>query len=80
MKFSFNKMLCSIHLLIYSSVLFIEINSYGIFSSRFKRDLSNYQPKCSPQTTAVDQVIDSSYQNETSRKKRFVLFPDLYYF
>jgi hypothetical protein len=80
MKFSFNKMLCSIHLLIYSSVLFIEINSYEIFSSRFKRDLSNYQPKCSPQTTAVDQVIDSSYQNETSRKKRFVLFPEFILF
>jgi hypothetical protein len=60
------------HLLIYSSVIFNIINS----NQFFKRDIPNYQPKCSKQTTAVDQVVDYKTKHEESRKKRFVLFPE----
>jgi len=58
----------SINILIYSSVLFIIINS-----KRLKREISNYEPKCLHQNTAVDQVIP---QTQLSKKKRFVLFPE----
>lgn len=52
------------HLLIYSSVLLILIDS--------KRETSNYAPRCNHQNTPVDQIVNS----QTSRKKRFVLFPE----
>jgi hypothetical protein len=53
------------HILLYSSVLFLIINS-----KRLKRGISNYEPRCLHQNTAVDQIIDQS------RRKRFVLFPE----
>jgi len=55
----------SINILIYSFVLFIIINC-----KHLKREVSNYEPKCLNQNTAVDQIIDQT------RKKRFVLFPE----
>ena len=57
------------HLLIYSSVLFILIHSEPSTSS-------NYEPRCSFQDTPVDQVVDYPTQNQTARRKRFVLFPE----
>ncbi|CAF2381483.1 unnamed protein product [Rotaria sp. Silwood2] len=68
----------SVDLLIYFSILFI-INkstySNRNFSKRFKRQTSDYQVKCSQQSTAVDQVIQYN-KTEQARKKRFVLFPE----
>lgn len=51
----------SIHLLIYSSVLFIKINC------------QNYEVRCIVQATAVDQAYPTPSK---ARKKRFILFPE----
>ncbi|CAF0721899.1 unnamed protein product [Rotaria sordida] len=68
----------SVNLLIYFSILFI-INkltySNKNFSKRFKRQKSNYEVRCSQQSTAVDQVTQYNITEQT-RKKRFVLFPE----
>ena len=65
-------------LLLYSSVLFVLIQS-----QRSKRAVpeGNYAPTCVEQNTTVDQVVDYPKRNRTdvpsfSRRKRFVLFPE----
>jgi hypothetical protein len=66
----------SIHLLVYSSVLFIINESTKNFSKRLKRHLSNYEPKCRKQNTPLDQIFDYYNKSQPSRRKRFVLFPE----
>lgn len=72
----------SVHLLVYTSVLFIINHSTHSFSKRFQRDIiSNYEPKCRNQDTAIDQIVaDNNNETVPSRRKRFVLFPEFILF
>ena len=66
--------------LLCSSVLFLIVDSSDsnqTLPQRFKRQTTfNQQPLCKHETTAVDQVYDAGTTNSTTRKKRFILFPE----